>query len=1003
MAFHPFEPPVDIAMPAYFIYRDTPPGQPYDPAAPPVYFPPRDSDELFDALRMAFPHVKSHTERMRDAMIKFLLEERDAEQLQNSINTFPDTTSATPSEWQQSWPSMSSSGTGSSTFSSPELFDLATPTFGMSPMPQVPQLSRQYSSAPSVAATSNGEGSPPALEGMTGVFSVSTTDQPKQRIRRKMTEAEKAEYRKRRIVKACEKCSKRKRKCVHNQPEMETLAPKQKVTKISPPTAKPVNMQKVQQALVDFDNFTFDGAFGTDMPLFDDFTGDLEDPMLHFDTRSEPLQNSTVKLPPSQNQWQWQDWQQDGIPIDGRLSHVGEGSINDRASGMQNTTAGRNLQTATSGNNANSNEALRFDQIGGDPQWESGGSGGTGMTWEATRSDNASATYAHQVPDADGRFSDICEDRTNNRAGRGRETSLSTSVLRVAGATKAIRAFGRKLKSNGPMSIMLQLATLSTGVAAVAGAHRSTLSSAPIQARNDFVHEDSTFARFSNAEGNFRTKQKMVEMFSVTDPKACHPSFLHDSDAVGRDTNSERMASNGPLEGMCISDYLRMKSNCDDIDRQMGRGGQALPSCIADASKNWSLTSSTTTSKELASTSVPATNRTLFNQEPVTREGRPAFTFGESNTKPGSSSTELYLLKRRIPKAIHSTVDRDNWGIPTPLLQAIPSDQVSGGAYQRLDAEKSGRSARGDAARGRFLQGLALKPSGATDYQRLPTTTMAYPLVHPFSVTAPPVETRASPMFSNLDRSRNAFSRADVTSSAGGSSVRDVYRDVYEHGPRSTPLRHNIPADGFDRTADNAEGSSVACINRTERSDVDQDIDEAGPVMDRAADNFTSTCDVYVHRKRSTFRNKDHFGRAEVEDKTKAWGRTGSKPGSQELLRALTALCGMLLLAAFLPVANAHAAVLFILVLASMPPSDEAAKAKGDHERTTSQFISMTQSLLGKSSRGLATSNDAQGTLSAIHRYKKGPGMLAMCFQATTGRQGSKTWQDAIEKGRSES
>ncbi|KAK5685566.1 hypothetical protein LTS10_003647 [Elasticomyces elasticus] len=991
MAFHPFEPPVDIAMPAYFIYRDTPPGQPYDPAAPPVYFPPKDSDELFDALRMAFPHVKSHTERMRDAMIKFLLEERDAEQLQNSVNTFPDTTSATPSEWQQSWPSMSSSGTGSSTFSSPELFDLATPTFGMSPMPQVPQLSRQYSSAPSVAATSNGDASPPALEGMTGVFSVSTTDQPKQRIRRKMTEAEKAEYRKRRIVKACEKCSKRKRKCVHNQPQMETLAPKQKVTKTSPPTAKPVNMQKVQQALVDFDNFTFDGSFGTDMALFDDFTGDLEEPMMHFDMRSEPLQNSTVQMPPSQNQWQWQDWQQDGIPIDGRLSHVGEGSTNDRASGMQNTTAGRNLQTATSGNNANSNEALRFDQIGGDSQWESGGSGGleigTGMTWEAIRSDSDSATHTQQVPDADGRLSHFGEGSTNNRASGGKESSLSTSVLRVTGATKAIRAFGRKLKSNGPMSIMLQLATLSTGVAAVAGAHRPTLSSAPIQAHNDFVHEDSTFASFSNPEGNFRTKQKMVEIFSVTDPKARHPMFLHDADA---DINAERMASNGPLEGMCISDYSRMKSNCDDIDHQMGRGGQALPSCIADASTSWSLTSSSTVSKELASTSVPATSRTLFGQEPATRKGRPAFTFGESNTKPASSSTELYLLKRRIPKALHSTVDRDNWGIPTPLLQAIPSDQVSGGAYQRLDTEKSGRSARGDAAMGRFLQGLALKPSGATDYQRLPTTTMAYPLVHPFSVTAPPVETGASPMFSNLDRSRNAFSRADVTSSASGSSVRDVYRDVYEHGPRSTPLRQNIPADGFDRTADNAEGSSVACINRTERSDVDQDIDEAGPVMDRAADNFTSTCDVYVHRKRSTFRNKDHFGRAEVEDKTKAWGRTGSKPGSQELLRALTALCGMLLLAAFLPVANAHAAVLFVLALASTSSGDKAAKANGDHECTTNQLISMTQSLLRKSSRV------------CWRCVLRGPDMLAMCFEATTGRQGGKTWQDAIEKVRSE-
>ena len=64
---------------------------------------------------------------------------------------------------------------------------------------------------------------PKSLDQMTGVFSLATTSQPKQRIRRKMTDAEKIEYRKRRIVKACDKCAQRKRKCHHNQPEMETV------------------------------------------------------------------------------------------------------------------------------------------------------------------------------------------------------------------------------------------------------------------------------------------------------------------------------------------------------------------------------------------------------------------------------------------------------------------------------------------------------------------------------------------------------------------------------------------------------------------------------------------------------------------------------------------------------------------------------------------------------------------------------------------------------------
>ena len=106
------------------------------------------------------------------------------------------------SPWQQSWPSVSMT-----TLSSPEMTNLATPSFDYSPQPHIPHMMRQQSSAatPSDAQT-------PALDSMTSVFSLSTTEQPKQRVRRKMTPDEKADYRKRRIVKACESCSKRKRK-----------------------------------------------------------------------------------------------------------------------------------------------------------------------------------------------------------------------------------------------------------------------------------------------------------------------------------------------------------------------------------------------------------------------------------------------------------------------------------------------------------------------------------------------------------------------------------------------------------------------------------------------------------------------------------------------------------------------------------------------------------------------------------------------------------------------
>jgi hypothetical protein len=189
----------------YCIYRDVPEGQLYDPTATLAFFPPKDSDELFDALRAKFPHLKSHSERMRDATIEFLLQERDAEAL--SANVSPAMPSlydsmAETSPWQQSWPSVSMT-----TLSSPEMTNFATPAFGNSPKPQIPHLMRSQSSTatPSDAQT-------PALDSMTSVFSLSTTEQPKQRVRRKMTDLEKVEYRKRRIVKACDACSKRKRK-----------------------------------------------------------------------------------------------------------------------------------------------------------------------------------------------------------------------------------------------------------------------------------------------------------------------------------------------------------------------------------------------------------------------------------------------------------------------------------------------------------------------------------------------------------------------------------------------------------------------------------------------------------------------------------------------------------------------------------------------------------------------------------------------------------------------
>ncbi|KAG9694862.1 hypothetical protein KCU95_g5333, partial [Aureobasidium melanogenum] len=279
-----------IPMVGYFIYRSS---EQADPTAL-EFCPPKGSDELFFALKTAFPHVKTHSDRMRNAVIEFLKQELDEEQSKMTTPVIPldaDLSCDIPTEspW---WPSMDSTA---STLSSPDLFNLATPASMSSS--HAPTMSRQNSSSQSSIT----QKAKPGLEEMTGVFSLSSTSQPKTRVRRKMTEAEKLEYRKRRIVKACDSCSKRKRKCSHNQPEMEKLR-SSKVTKPRA-TASNVNLACIEQiekvvfqpaepSIVDEDPFMFlNQNMFSELPVTDDFI---------FDT-------ATIAQAPQQTTWPWSD------------------------------------------------------------------------------------------------------------------------------------------------------------------------------------------------------------------------------------------------------------------------------------------------------------------------------------------------------------------------------------------------------------------------------------------------------------------------------------------------------------------------------------------------------------------------------------------------------------------------------------------------------------------------------------------------------------------------
>ncbi|QIW99896.1 hypothetical protein AMS68_005414 [Peltaster fructicola] len=249
----------DMSAPTYFIYREA-----GDLTAPLAFFPAKESDELFYALRAKFPHLKTHSERMRDASIEFLKQELDGQTASPVVSSIDAT-----SPWHRLFSDPSISSTANT---SPEIAGLRTPSF------------EDYSAT---QCSSSRQNSTPAIADMTGVFSLNSAEQPKQRLRRKMTEAEKIEYRKRRVMKACDKCAKRKRKCTHNQATDH-------VTSVAAPTnarvAKPSARQTIAQQSHQVQSAQQSGYDAVDNNIvsldstdFDDFTL-LSDDMMDYDT-----------------------------------------------------------------------------------------------------------------------------------------------------------------------------------------------------------------------------------------------------------------------------------------------------------------------------------------------------------------------------------------------------------------------------------------------------------------------------------------------------------------------------------------------------------------------------------------------------------------------------------------------------------------------------------------------------------------------------------------------
>ncbi|EOD44115.1 hypothetical protein UCRNP2_9178 [Neofusicoccum parvum UCRNP2] len=178
---------------------------PYDAFAKLVFEPPLESDELFDALRESYPSLKTHTERKKQAVLDFLMEERQA--IEQEITAFVQQT-GTPAP-----------PTDVSTYSA-----RPSPSFSAASSVNLRKLSASNSSSSS--STRSGGSSPEtmSLKDMTSVWTAAGHGKPKIHTRRSMTTKEKEEYRRRRQMKACKECRSRKRKCIHDPSEASSAA-----------------------------------------------------------------------------------------------------------------------------------------------------------------------------------------------------------------------------------------------------------------------------------------------------------------------------------------------------------------------------------------------------------------------------------------------------------------------------------------------------------------------------------------------------------------------------------------------------------------------------------------------------------------------------------------------------------------------------------------------------------------------------------------------------------
>jgi hypothetical protein len=184
---------------------------PTNPAMGLDFFPPKGSDELHEALREYYPHLKNLQARMQAAVIEFYVE-------QNSI----DAAIMSPQSPEEYFASPNSTSFTSS-ISTPQTQPLQVQYPSPISVPSSAVTGPTSPASAPVSATTE----PPKQADLMTVWTLTSNPDARIHKRRNMTDAEKLAYKQKRLEGACADCKRRRRKCVHSSGSSSSITSSQ--------------------------------------------------------------------------------------------------------------------------------------------------------------------------------------------------------------------------------------------------------------------------------------------------------------------------------------------------------------------------------------------------------------------------------------------------------------------------------------------------------------------------------------------------------------------------------------------------------------------------------------------------------------------------------------------------------------------------------------------------------------------------------------------------------